>query len=59
MASSTASDDGPIVDDIGFWACVLDVPEAQLEFAVKVVGVDANAVARYLAMLKRVSGNPQ
>ncbi len=49
------TDEGPVVDDLGFWACVLDVPESQLEFAVRMVGRDAHAVTRYMAMLVRLS----
>lgn len=48
-------DEGPLVDDLPFWACVLDVPEAQLEFIVRMVGRDANAVGRYLMLLKQGS----
>lgn len=51
------SDAGPLVDDLPFWACVLDVPEAQLEFMVSMVGRDAHAVGRYLVMLKQESAS--
>ena len=50
--ASPTPDEGPVVDDLGFWACILDVSEAQLEFAVRMVGPDAHAVARYMSMLK-------
>lgn len=48
-------DEGPVVDDLAFWACVLDVAEAQLEFVVRMVGRDANAVARYMVMIRQLS----
>jgi hypothetical protein len=45
------TEEGPVVDDVAFWACVLDVTEAQLEFVLRMVGRDANAVGRYMVML--------
>ena len=57
MAHANKTDEGPVVDDLAFWACVLDVCEAQLAFAVRMVGRDANAVGRYLSMLVRQSAH--
>lgn len=57
MALANKTDEGPVVDDLGFWACVLDISEAQLEFVVRMVGPDANAVARYLSMLRQLSAH--
>jgi hypothetical protein len=54
MQAANKSEEGPRVDDLPFWACILDVPEAQLEFMVRMVGHDANAVTRYMALLKRL-----
>lgn len=54
---ASKTDEGPVVDDLGFWACVLDVSEPQLEFVVRMVGTDANAVARYMSMLKQLSAH--
>ena len=56
MEAANRSDEGPLVDDLPFWACILDIPEAQLEFLVRMVGRDANAVGRYLSMLKQSGG---
>ena len=56
MALTNNTDEGPVVDDVGFWACLLDVSEAQLEFMVSMVGPDAHAVARYLSMLRQQGG---
>lgn len=55
MASANPTDEGPVVDDVPFWACVLDISEAQLEFMLRMVGRDANAVARYMSLLKQLS----
>jgi hypothetical protein len=49
--------EGPVVDDLAFWACILDVCEAQLDFVVRMVGRDANAVARYMSMLVKLSAH--
>jgi hypothetical protein len=51
--AASQPDEGPLVDDLPFWACVLDVPEAELEFVVRMVGPDANAVGRYLCVLRQ------
>lgn len=58
-ALANKAEAGPVVDDLAFWACVLDVTEAQLEFMVGMVGHDANAVARYLLMLRQQSAHRQ
>ena len=55
MEAANRSEEGPVVDDLPFWACVLDIPEAQLEFMVGMVGRDAHAVARYLSILRDLS----
>jgi hypothetical protein len=55
MEAANRSEEGPVVDDLPFWACVLDIPEVQLEFVVRMVGREAHAVARYLSVLKQLS----
>ena len=57
MEAAHRSDEGPVVDDLPLWACVLDIPEAQLEFMVGMVGRDAHAVARYLSVLRQLSAH--
>ncbi|HEY8881661.1 MAG TPA: hypothetical protein VIN03_29115 [Roseateles sp.] len=42
------------MDDVAFWSCILDVSEAQLEFMVRMVGPDANAVTRYMSLLRQL-----
>jgi len=54
MADANPTDEGPVVDDVAFWSCILDVSEAQLEFMVRMVGPDANAVTRYMSLLRQL-----